>query len=408
MEKVDVISVGMTKFGKHPDKTGRDLVLEAFLETIKNVDKGINIKKEIKALFVGDFTPTLYEHQAHYGPLVTEWLGIQGIPAFRTESACASSSAALAAGYFAVASGMYDVVMVVGVEKMTTLDTSRTTDALSVAADDIFDLNTGITFPGLFALMAQEYFHKYGGNWEDLQTITIKNHYNGSLNPKAQFQESISSIARKTALKKGVSFKDDMDFLNSQFNPLVAYPLRLYDCAPISDGAAIAFLSNSKISKRFTDKPMHIIGFGMGTDTLALANRHDLTTSVAVINSVQSAYKMAGIWPEKIDIAQLHDCFSINEILLSEEVGFFKKGCGLAAAKEGRTSLNGDKPINTDGGLKSKGHPVGATGIAMMHEIWLQLRGEAGKRQIKQVPKIGLTCNVGGSSASSFVFILEI
>jgi len=407
MEKVDIISVGMTRFGKHPEKTGRDLILEALLETIKNVDKGIDIKKEVEALFVGYFTPTFYEHQAHYGPLVTEWLGISGIPAFRTESACASSSAALSAGFFAISSGIYDVVIVIGVEKMTTLDTSEVTDALAVAADDIFDLSTGITFPGLFALMAQEYFQKYGENWENLQAVTIKNHYNGSLNSKAQFQNTISSIAKKTALKKGCSFKNDLDFLNSQFNPFVAYPLRLYDCAPISDGAAIAILANSKISKRFTDKPIHIIGIGIGTDSLALANRPDLTTSRAVINSSNAAYKMAKVGPKNIDVAELHDCFSINEVLLSEDLGFFEKGHGLVAIKEGRTSLQGDIPINTDGGLKSKGHPVGATGIAMIHEIWLQLRGEAGSRQIKGNPRIGLTCNVGGSSASSFVFIFE-
>ncbi|HBY57130.1 MAG TPA: hypothetical protein DEG96_04630 [Candidatus Atribacteria bacterium] len=407
MKEVDLISVGMTNFGKHFDKTGRDLLIEAAREAITHVDKGIDMKRDVKALCIGYFTPDLFEHQGHIGALSAEWLGLSGIPAFRTESACASSSAALATGYFAVASGMYDLVMVAGVEKMTNLDTPGVTNALSIAADDVFELTTGITFPGLFALMAQEYFEKYSGSWEDLQTVTLKNHHNGSLNSKAQFQAEISAIAEKTAIKKGVTFKDEMDFLKSKYNPLVAYPLRLFDCSPISDGASVAFLTSREISKRFTDKPLHIIGVGLGTDTISLSGRPDLTTSKATENAAVAAYKMARITPEDIDIAEVHDCFTINEVILSEDLGFFKKGEGLKAAQEGRTSLSGDKPINTDGGLKSKGHPVGATGIAMVHEIWLQLRGEAGKRQVKGNPKIGLTCNVGGSSASAMVFIFE-
>ncbi|NIA10916.1 MAG: thiolase domain-containing protein [Nitrospiraceae bacterium] len=407
MKSVDLIGIGMTKFGKHPDETGRDLLAEAMKDAVSHVDKEIDIKKDIKALFVGYFTPSLYEHQAHYGALAADWLGLSGIPAFRTESACASGSAALATGYWAVASGMYDLVMVSGVEKMTTLDTAGVTDALSIAADDVFELPTGMTFPGLFALMAQEYFEKYGGNWEDLQSVTLKNHHNGSLNPKAQFHAEIADIAKKIAIKKGVAFKDEMDFLKSKYNPLVAYPLRLFDCSPISDGASVAFLASSEISNRFTDKPLHIKGVGLGTDTIAVAGRPDLTTSKGTVNAANAAYKMAGVTPDDIDMAEVHDCFTINEVILSEDLGFFERGKGLKAAMEGRTSLSGDKPINTDGGLKSKGHPVGATGVAMVHEIWLQLRGEAGKRQVKGDPKIGLTCNVGGSTASSMVFILE-
>lgn len=407
MNKVDLIGIGMTKFDKHLNKTSRDLMAEAFKEAINSVDKGLDPKRDVKALFVGYFTPSLYEHQAHYGPLTTEWLGLTGIPAFRTESACASSSAAVATGYFAIASGMYDLVMVCGVEKMTTLDTSGVTDALSIAADNIFELDTGVTFPGLFALIAQEYFKKYKFNWEDLQSITLKNHYNGSLNPKAHLQSEIKNIAKKIGIKKGINFENEMDFIKSKYNPLVAYPLRLFDCSPISDGAAVAFLSNNNISNRFTDRPLHVKGLGIGTDSLTLAGRHDLTISKATLDAANAAYRMAGITPDDIDIAQVHDCFTINEVILSEDLGFFKRGEGLKAAQEGKTSIVGDKPINTDGGLKSKGHPVGATGIGMINEIWEQLREEAGDRQINCNPKIGLTCNVGGSNASSMVFIFE-
>jgi acetyl-CoA C-acetyltransferase len=290
---------------------------------------------------------------------------------------------------------------------MTTLDTSGVTDALSVAGDDIFELGTGITFPGYFALIAQEYFKKYGESWEDLQAVTLKNHYNGSLNPKAQFQAGISAIAEKISIKKGVTFKDEMDFLNSKYNPPIAYPLRLFDCAPISDGAAVAFLANSEISNKFTDRPLSIKGVGLSTDTFTVAGRTDLTTSKATINAADKAYKMAGITPKDIGIAEVHDCFTINEVILSEALGFFKKGEGLKATLSGKTSISGAIPINTDGGLKSKGHTVGATGIAMVNEIWEQIRGEAGKRQIGNNPSFGLTCNLGGSNASSTVFIFE-
>ena len=407
MKQVDIIGAGITKFGKHPEETGRDLLASAFKEAVENVDKGIDIKKDIKGLFVGYFTPEFYEHQGHIGALAAEWLGLSGIPAFRTESACASGSAALTTGYWAVASGMYDIVAVAGVEKMTNLSTEEVTDALSIAADNIYELPTGITFPGLFALMAQEYFEKYNETWEDLQYIALKNHHNGSLNPKAQFQAEIMDIADKIAKKKGVEFKSEMEFLKSKYNPIIAYPLRLFDCSPISDGASVALLANAEISKNFTDKPVRIRGIGLGTDTIAIAGRPDLTTSKATINAANAAYKMAGVKPKDIDIAEVHDCFTINEAILTEDLGFFKRGEGIKAAKEGRTAISGDIPVNTDGGLKSKGHPVGATGIAMVYEIWRQLRREAEKRQVKKNLNLGLTCNVGGSTASAVVTILE-
>ena len=407
MSDVDIVGVGMTTFTRHPDKTGRDLLAEAARETVSCVNKGIDLKKEVKALFVGYFTPEMYEHQGHTSALYAEWLGLSGIPAFRTEAACCSSSCAIATGYWAIASGAYDVVMVAGVEKMTSLSTVGVTDALSVAADDVYELPAGVTFPGLFALMAQEYFEKYNVTWEDMQAIPIKNHHNGTMNPKAQFNSEIIDRAKKVGAEKGVTFKDAMDFLRSKYNPVIAYPLRLFDCCPVSDGAAVAFLTRGNVSKRYTDTPLHIIGVGLGTDTIALHGREDLTTSRATVNASRAAYKMAGIESKDVDIAEVHDCFTINEVILSEDLGFFKKGEGIKAAKEGRTSLTGDKPINTDGGLKCKGHPVGATGIGMLNEIWLQLRGQAGKREVQGSPEIGLTINVGGSGASAVVLIIR-
>lgn len=406
MKKVYVVGVGMTEFKKHEGKTCRDLVYEA----VKNIhiDKGIDIKKDVEALFVGYFTPELYEHQGHIGVLIADWLGLNGKPAFRCESACASGSVAFITGFYAVSSGMYDVVMVAGVEKMTNLDTAGVTDALSVAADDIYELPTGITFPGLFALIAQQYFEKYKACWEDLQSITIKNHNNGAMNPKAQFQSTIMDIAKKVGQKKGTTFKDEMDFLTSTSNPYISFPLRLFDCCPISDGAAVVILASEDAYKNFTDKPIQVLGVGMGTDTICLSSRKDLTSSFATVSAAETAYKMSGLTAKDIDIAEVHDCFTINEVVISEDLGLFSRGEGIKAAKEGRTSIKGDIPINTDGGLKAKGHPVGATGIGMIHEIYLQLRGEAGARQVLPLPRIGLTCNVGGSGASSVVLIFGI
>ncbi len=406
MSEVDIVGVGMTTFTKHPDKTGRDLIAEATREAVSHVDKGINLKKDVKALFVGYFTPEMYEHQGHTSALYAEWLGLSGIPAFRTEAACCSSSCAIATGYWAIASGTYDVVMVAGVEKMTNLPTIGVTDALSVGTDDVYELPAGVTFPGLFALMAQEYFKKYNVTWEEMQAIPIKNHHNGTMNPKAQFRSEIIDTAKKVGAEKGVIFKNEMDFLISKYNPVIAYPLRLFDCCPISDGATVAFLTKGEVSKRYTDMPLRIIGLGLGTDTITLQGREDLTTSRATVNASRFAYKMAGIKPKDVDIAEVHDCFTINEAIISEDLEFFERGEGIKAAKEGRTSLTGDKPINTDGGLKCKGHPVGATGIGMLNEIWLQLRGQADKRQIQSNPEIGLIINVGGSGASAVVLIL--
>ena len=407
MRGVDVIGVGMTPFGKHPDEVGRDLWVAAAKEAIAHVDKGIDLKKDVKALFVGYFTPELYEHQGHISAMAAGWLGLSGIPAFRTESACCSSADAFATGYWAVASGAYDVVMVGGIEKMMALSTAGVTDALSIAADDVYELPTGITFPGAFALMAQEYFRKYNVTWEDLQAIPIKNHHNGTMNPNAQFRSEVWDTAKKIGEKKGVTFKDEMEYLKSKYNPMIAYPLRLMDCCPISDGAGAAFLVADSISKKYTDTPLHVAGLGLGTDTFDMSERADLTTSKATVNAGQAAYKMAGIGPGDIDIAEVHDCFTINEAIITEDLGFFPRGEGVKAAKEGRTSLTGDKPINTDGGLKCKGHPVGATGMGMLYEIWSQLRGEAGERQVRSNPNTGLLTNVGGTGATAVTVILR-
>lgn len=404
---VSLIGAGTTRFHHriHRDKSGRELFIEAAREAIESVDKGIK-RRDLQAVFVGYFTPESYEHQGHIGAQIADWLGLCPIPAWRTESACASSAYAFMTGVLAIASGIYDVVLVGGVEKMTELTTEQVTDALSMAGCDDYELPPGATFPGLYALMAQAYFKKYGATWEQLQAVPIKNHHNGTLNPNAQYQEEIIDIGERWGARQGLSFKDSMEFLKSPLNRMVAYPLRLFDCCPISDGAAAAILAAEDVAKKYTDTPIKVTGISASTDTLALHDRPSLTSLRATVEAGKQAYNMAGIKPKDVDVAVVHDCFTIAEILAIEDLGFFKRGKGIKAVEEGRTALDGDIPINTDGGLKCKGHPVGATGVGMAHEIWKQLRGEAGKRQVADA-KMGLLHNIGGSGPSCVVAILS-
>jgi len=404
---VSVIGAGMTRFHHriHIDKTSRELFVEATLDAAESVDNGFELG-DVEALFVGNFSSDAFEHQAHTAPLMADWLGLRPRAATRIEDACASSGIAINMGVLAIASGLYDVVMVGGVEKMRNLTTEEVTDTLAMASDDIYEAATGLTFPGLYALMATAHFAKYGSNWEQLAAIAIKNHRNGALNPKAHFQSEIMDNAKRLGERRGVTFENEMEFLESNLNPVIAYPLRLYDCCPISDGAAVVILAASEVAKKFTDTPVPIVSIGQASDALSLHDRDDLTTLYATRMAADQAYQMAGITPDDIDVADVHDCFTIAEILATEDLGFFPKGEGGRAAEEGRTALDGDKPINPDGGLKAKGHPVGATGAAMAYEMFKQLRGEAGDHQVEGV-RFGLAHNVGGSGASVAVQIFR-
>jgi len=403
--RVAVIGVGMTKFHHrlHLEKTSRDLFVEAALEAISSVDKGMELR-DIESLYVGNFSSDTFERQTHLGALMADWLGVNPIPAVRVEDACASSGVAVQLGILAVASGAFDVVMVGGVEKMRTLSTEAVTDTLAMASDMLYEAAVGMTFPGLYASMATAHFAKYGSTWEQLAAITIKNHHNGALNPLAQFQEEIMDTAKRTGAQRGYTFKDEMEFLKSPLNPMVAYPLRLYDCCPISDGAAVVLLASEECAKKFTDTPVYIKGLGQASDTMALHDREDLTTLKGTRIASNLAYKMAEIKPKDVDLAEVHDCFTIAELLATEDLGFFPKGQGGRAAVEGKTTLDGEIAVNPDGGLKAKGHPVGATGASMVFEVFKQLRGEAGKVQVDDA-EIGLTHNVGASGGTVVVQI---
>ena len=402
---VSIVGAGMTRFHNklHIDKTGRELFVEAALDAAGSVDNGFNFR-DANALFVGNFTSDVFEGQGHTAAVIADWLGINPTPAYRIEDACASSGAALNLGAITIASGMADVVIVGGVEKMSRLTTDQVTDALALAADSSFETSVGFTFPSIYAAMASSYFKKYSTTWDQLAAVTIKNHRNCVLNPKAQFQSDIMATGKKMGEKSGRIFKDEMEFLRSDLNPVIASPLRLFDCCPVSDGAAAVILAADKVAGKYTDTPVKMIGMGQASDTIALHSRPDFTTLRAAVKASEDAYKMAGITPKSIQVADVHDCFTIAEVIATEDLGFFPKGQGGKAAEEGKTALNGELPINPDGGLKAKGHPVGATGVAMAHEMFKQLRGQAGQRQINGA-EVGLIHNVGAAGASVAVQI---
>jgi acetyl-CoA C-acetyltransferase len=378
MRDIAVIGIGMTKFGELWKQSLRDLFVEAALKAID--DAGVD---HIDSMYVGSMSPGLFVGQEHIGALMADYLGTAPVPAMRVESACASGSMALRAGFFEVASGYSDIVLVGGVEKMN--DGADVTYALATAADQEYEVYNGVTFPGLYALIARAHMHTYGTTHEQLAAVSVKNHRNGSMNPHAQFPREIT---RDQVLQATV----------------IADPLTILECSPVSDGAACAIIAPVEVAKKSGKPVIRIIGTGAATDTLALHARTDITTLNAVKQASTSAYKMAGVQPKDIDLAEVHDCFTIAEICIIEDLGFVEKGKGGEFTEKGHTALEGQIPVNTSGGLKSKGHPVGATGIAQVIEATEQLRGTSGKRQVKDA-KIALTQNMGGSGASSVVHI---
>ena len=389
MRKVAIIGVGMTRFGEHWERGFRNLVIEAGVKAVEDAHLQGN---ELSAGYVGTMASGSLIGQEHIGALLADYMGLNPIPITRVEGACASGSLALRQGFMAVASGMHDIVVVGGVEKMTDLGTEDVSDILGGAGDQEWELFLGATFPGLYALMARRHMHEYGTTEEMLASVAVKNHRNGSKNKYAQFQ---NEITMETAMNAKV----------------VADPLKMFDCSPITDGAAAIILAPLDMASNYSKKPIEIVASAQASDTIALHSRESLTKLKATEIAVQKAYAQAGFAPKDIDVAEVHDCFTIAEIMAIEDLGFFKKGEGGKASLEGKTSLEGKSkggiPINTSGGLKACGHPVGATGVKQAVEIAWQLRGEAeGGRQIKDA-NIGLSHNVGGSGATAVVHIYK-
>lgn len=387
MRDVAVIGVGVTKFGELWDKSLRDLIVEAGLEAIHDANV---TSKDIDALYGGNMSSGLFISQEHTAALIGDSAGLASyhIPATRVEAACASGGVALRQGYISVASGIHDIVIVGGVEKMTDVSGALATDALASAGDREWESFLGVTFPGLYAMIARRHMHEYGTTKAQLAAVAVKNHRNGALNPKAQYQKELTLE----------------QVLNAT---MVAEPLGLFDCSPISDGAASLILCPLERAKEFTDNPVKIIASSQASDTLSLHSRRDICTMDATVAAARNAYKQANKKLKDIDLVEVHDCFTITEIVAIEDLGFVKKGEGGKATENGLTALNGEIPVNTSGGLKSKGHPVGATGVAQAVEIVTQLRGKAGKRQVKDA-RIGMTHNVGGSGATAVIHIFEV
>jgi len=409
---VAIVGAGMSKFGMFQDKNSKDLFVEAYREMLSSVEKGFD-PQDIDALYLGNFSSDFFIHQSHWGPLISDLIGLAPKPATRTEGACASSALAFREGVFAIASGFYDLVLVAGVEEMSKRTTEEVAEGLALATVP-YEGRVGFTFPGVFGAVATAYFAKYGANREHLFNITIKSHNNAPLNPKAQFKQSIRDVMNskiESAKKKGQpvpAWADEKAFLaDPKANPPVAWPMHLFDCCPISDGASCMLLAGEDIAKNFTDDPIYVAGLGQGSGR-GLHAADDLTYFEATRYAAAEAYGMSALTPEDIQFAEVHDCFSIAELLHIEDLGFFKPGQGYKAVAEGRTRLDGSKPINTSGGLKCKGHPVGATGISQLYEVWTQLRGKAGPRQvpIKDL-RIGGAHNLGGTGGTCTFTILE-
>jgi acetyl-CoA C-acetyltransferase len=383
MRDVAVIGVGMTKWGELWDKALRDIFVETALLAID--DAGVD---HIDSMYVGCMSSGLFVGQEHLASQLADYLGVAAIPSARVESACASGGLAFRQGWMDVALGTSDIVLVSGIEKMTDVSGDGATYALGTAADQEYEGYHGITFPGLYAMIARRHMHEFGTTRDQLAQVAVKNHNHGSMNPLAQFP-----------------FKVTVDQVKSSV--MVADPIRILDCSPITDGAAAVVLCPLAEAASLSNNPaVKVIGSGHSTDTIALHARQDLTSLGATQRAGEAAYKMAGVGPEKIDLSEVHDCFTIAEICVIEALGFVEKGKGGAATEAGQTALGGKTPVNVSGGLKSKGHPVGATGVAQIVELTKQLRGEAGDRQVEGA-RIGLAQNMGGSGGSTLVHILE-
>jgi len=372
----------MQKWGELWAKSDREIFVESALLAMD--DAGVDA---LQAMYVGSMSPGLFAAQEHLGSVMSDYLGQANIPCARVESACASGGLAFRMAFMDVASGMHDVVLAGGVEKMTDISGGEATFALATAADMQWEGCSGVTFPGLYAMMAVAHMHKFGSTREQLAAVAVKNHDNGLMNERAQYRSKITVDGVINSVK-------------------VADPLNILDCSPITDGAAACILVPADMVRKYNKPGVKVIGSGHATDTVALDDREDLTTLKAVTLSAQRAYDMAGKTAADMDLAEVHDCFTIAEIIVSESVCFCKPGEGGKAVVAGETALGGRIPINPSGGLKSKGHPVGATGVAQIVELTEQLRGEGGDRQVANA-RTGLAQNMGGSGGSSLVHILE-
>jgi acetyl-CoA C-acetyltransferase len=381
MRDVCVVGVGTTKYGKH-DLAARELMTQAAQAAI--VSSGIDPQALASGFFGNAFG--VAEKQGHLGPLIMTALGLEDKPATVVETACASGGTAFHHGYREVAGGFSDAVLVGGVERVSMLDTLTATTYFAYGSDYTYEGGTGCSFPGLYATMARAYFQKYGATEQDLAQVAIKNHENATHNPVAHLQ-------------KRITLEDVMGSMK------VADPLKLYDACPFSDGAAAAILCDEETARQLTDTPVYVESSQRAGSIASLHDRDDLTSLPGAVHASRAALAQAKKGLEDVDFFEVHDCFTIAEIAATEDLGLFKKGLGAKAAAEGATRIGGKTPVNPSGGLKAKGHPVGATGVGQIVEVYEQLLGEAGGRQVEGAMR-GMTHNVGATGGTVVVNVL--
>ncbi|NIS68546.1 MAG: thiolase domain-containing protein [Proteobacteria bacterium] len=383
MRKVAIVGIGHSKFGVRSDASLRELAFESVKACLEDAEISLDDVDAMVTSVAGDEFAFSLQPSAQ----VHDYIGFHPKPNYRVEGACASGSMALRTGWTTVASGLADMMLVVGVEKMTEVPTSVATEIMGRGGDATWEYPFGVTFPGYYALLAQAHMAQFGTTERHLAMVAVKNHHYGSLNPLAHMQKEVT-------LEKALS------------SFMVAYPLKLFDCSLITDGSAAVLLASEERAREITAKPVWFVGLGLATDTMAIGERKTLSGLHATQVAATKAYEMAGISPSDVDVAEVHDCFTIAEILAYEDLGFCAKGDGSKLIEEGATYMDGRIPVNLDGGLKSKGHPIGATGVSMAVEITKQLREKAGKHQVKNA-EIGLTHNVGGSGQVVAVHIFR-
>ncbi|MBM3796821.1 MAG: thiolase domain-containing protein [Acidobacteria bacterium] len=385
MRPVAIVGAGKTAFGALADRDLRSLAVESIAKCLKNANME---PSGVEAFYLGNFAGPEFIGQNHVAPYVAAAAGLAGIPATRFEAACASSGAAFFHAWTAVAAGAYDTVLVTGVEKMTSQPTPKVAEILAGAGDLAGEIRAGATFPALFAMIARRHMYEYGTTREQLAAVAVKNHDNGALNPEAHLRKRIT-------IEQALAGKP------------VAEPLTVFDCSLVSDGAASVLITTLERARDLTARPIVVRGIAQTSDHVGLDRKETITTFPAVRRAGEKAYAMAGIGPRDVNVAELHDCFTIAEIIACEDLGFVSKSEGGPYAASGATARTGERPVNTSGGLKSKGHPVGATGVAQLCDLVTQLRGEAGERQVPGAAT-GLAQNLGGSGATCVVTILGV
>jgi acetyl-CoA acetyltransferase len=378
MRRVAVIGVGVTKFGKH-DRTSAELFAEAAADAL--ADAGLPASA-VQALYYGNVVGGETEKQLHTSPQAASVLGLPAVPTTRFENACASSHTAFRHAVMEIAAGVSDVVLVGGAERVLHVPTADSTEYFGYCSDARWEQPLGLTFPGVFALVARAHMAKHGTTEEQMAAVAVKNHRHGVHNPKAQFQKEITL---EQVMKSAY----------------VADPLKLYDCCPFTDGGAALVLVSEEVARR-SRRPVWVLASAAASDWMLLGDKRDLSRVPATERAAAAAYRQAGLRPSDVDVVELHDCFTIAEIVATEGLGLFEPGSGARAAEKGETSLGGKIPVNPSGGLKAKGHPIGATGAAQIAEIVTQLRGEAGPRQVDGA-RTGLTHTLGGNTATVLV-----